>query len=129
MTVVSGTSITATAPAHAAGVVDVTVITPGGTSAMGTGDKFTYQAAPVVSRISPMSSSHTGGTTVTITGTGFTGATTVNFGGTAATHMTVVSGTSITATAPAHAAGVVDVTVITPGGTSATGTGDKFTYT
>jgi hypothetical protein len=128
VTVVSATSITATAPAGS-GIVNVTVIKLGKTSTVTPADKYTYVAAPVVSSISPKAGPLTDGQSVTITGTGFTGATTVNFGGTAATHMTVVSGTSITATAPAHAAGVVDVTVITPGGTSATGTGDKFTYT
>jgi hypothetical protein len=128
VTVVSGTSITATAPAGS-GIVNVTVIKLGKTSTVTPADKYTYVAAPVVSSISPKAGPLTDGQSVTLTGTGFTGATTVNFGGTAATHMTVVSGTSITATAPAHAAGVVDVTVITPGGTSATGTGDKFTYT
>ncbi len=35
----------------------------------------------------------------------------------------------ITATAPAHAAGTVDVTVTTVGGTSATGAADEYTYT
>ena len=38
---------------------------------------------------------------MTITGTDFTGATAVDFGATAATGVTVVSATSITATAPA----------------------------
>ncbi|QDM27463.1 phospholipase [Tardiphaga sp. vice304] len=52
----------------------------------------------------------------------FTGATSVTFGGTAATSFTVGSATSITATTPAHAAGAVDITVTTPGGT-ATGAG------
>jgi len=40
----------------------------------------------------------------------------------------MVSATSITATSPARAAGAVDVTVTTPGGTSATSASDTFTY-
>ena len=64
---------------------------------------------------------------MTITGTGFTGATAVEFGTTAATSVTVVNDTTITADSPAGT-GVVDVTVTTPGGTSATSPADQFTY-
>ena len=46
-----------------------------------------------------------GGTAVTITGTGFTAATAVRFGATAAASFTVNSSTSITAIAPAEAGG------------------------
>jgi len=64
---------------------------------------------------------------VVITGTGFTGATVVKFGTSTAT-FTVNSATQITATAPAEAAATVDVTVTTPGGTSAVVTADHYTY-
>ncbi|MFL6374365.1 MAG: IPT/TIG domain-containing protein [Pyrinomonadaceae bacterium] len=131
-TVNSATQITATAPAHAAGTVDVTVTTSGGTSAISASDHYTYNAptpAPTVTSVSPTSGTTSGGTSVTITGTNFTGATAVSFGGTPATSFTVNSATSITATSPAHAAGTVDVTVTTPGGTSATSASDQFTYT
>jgi hypothetical protein len=84
---------------------------------------------PVVSAISPSAGPIAGGTTVTITGTGFTGATVVDFGTTAATSFTVVSGTSITAKSPAESAGTVNVTVTTASGTSATSSADQFTYT
>jgi hypothetical protein len=39
-----------------------------------------------------------------------------------------VNATTITATSPAGAAGTVNVTVTTPGGTSATSTADRFRY-
>jgi hypothetical protein len=52
----------------------------------------------------------------------------VDFGSTAATSFTVNSATSITATSPAESAGTVNVTVTTPGGTSATSYHDQFTY-
>lgn len=61
-----------------------------------------------------------GGQTIVITGTNFTGATSVTFGGTSAS-FSVVNATTINATLPAHAAGVVSVVVTTPGGTG-TGT-------
>ena len=77
--------------------------------------------------VSPSSGPAAGGTTVSITGTGFASSATVKFGGTAATGVTVNSSTSITATSPAGV-GSVDVTVTTPGGTSATSANDQFTY-
>ena len=42
---------------------------------------------------------------------------------------TVTNSTTITATAPAGTVGTVDVTVTTPGGTSATSAADQYTYT
>src|SRR6202034_3758070 len=90
---------------------------------------FTYTAAPTVTGVSPTAGPLGGGTSVTIAGTGLTGARGVKFGGTAATSFTVNSATRITATSPAGSAGAVDVRVTTPGGTSATSSADKYTYT
>lgn len=87
-----------------------------------------YDVLPAVTAVSPASGPTTGGTQVTINGSGFTGATAVNFGSTAGTGMTVNSATEITVTSPAETAGMVDVTVTTPGGTSATNVNDRFTY-
>ncbi|RKP59156.1 autotransporter domain-containing protein [Pararobbsia silviterrae] len=126
--VLSGTSMSAMAP-PGTGTVNVTVTTPGGTSAVNGLDQYTYLSAPTVASISPSTGSTAGGTSVTITGTNFTGATGVKFGTTAATNVFVSSPTSITATSPAGTAGVADVTVTTPEGTSATGASDQFTYT
>ena len=124
----SSSQISATAPAGAAGTIDITVTTPGGTSATSTNDQYTYVTPPAVTRVSPSSGPATGGTSVTIAGTSFTGATAVSFGGTAATSFTVTSATSITATSPAGT-GAVDVTVTIPGGgTSATNSSDVFKY-
>jgi hypothetical protein len=127
-TVNSATSVTATSPAGSAGVVDVTVTTPSGTSATSAADQFTYLAPPTVTGVSPNNGRTAGGTVVSITGTNLTGATAVNFGANVATSVTVNSATSITATSPASSTGVVDVTVITPSGTSATSAADQFTY-
>jgi flagellin-like protein len=125
ITVVNSNTITATTPAHTAGAVNVAVTTPGGT---GTGTNvYTYAAVPTLTGVSPLNGTKKGGTSITITGTGFTGATTVAFGGTAATGVTVVSSTTITATTPAHAAGAVTVAVTTPGGTVSKTT--AYTYT
>jgi len=84
---------------------------------------------PTITGISPNHGTKTGGTTVTITGSGFTGATSVMFGGLPATSYTVNSNLQITATAPARTAGTFDVTVTNPSGTSTTSTADQYTYT
>jgi hypothetical protein len=127
VTVNSPNLITVTAP-PGTGTVDITVTTPGGTSVINPADQYTYAAVPVVNSVSPNSGVPGGGTVVTITGTGFTGATAVMFGTSSATSVAVnASGTSITATSP-PGTGTVDITVTTPGGTSGTGSSDKFTY-
>jgi hypothetical protein len=125
-TVNSATSITVVSPAGA-GAVDVTVTTPAGASPTSAADQFTY--GPTVTKVEPNHGSPGGGTTVTITGTGFTGTTAVMFGSTGATSFTVNSATSITAVSPKiKRGGTVDVTVTTPAGTSPTSAADQFTY-
>jgi acid phosphatase len=82
----------------------------------------TPNTAPIISSVSPSSGPAAGGTTVTISGTGFAVGATVTFGGTAATNVTVAGSTTITAVTPAHASGAVNVVVTNPGGQSATST-------
>jgi hypothetical protein len=126
-TVNSDTKITATSPAHAAGVINVRVTTSAGTSPIVTADRYTYQDAPTITSVSPSSGSTAGGQSVTINGTNFTGATAVKFG-TTTTTFTVNSATKITATSPAHAAGLVNVRVVTASGTSPIVAADHYTY-
>ncbi|RSV29025.1 putative Ig domain-containing protein [Sphingomonas sp. ABOLH] len=125
VTPASDTQIVATAPAHAAGTVGIAVVKNGTASATFTG--YTYIAAPAVTAVAPASGGAGGGNSVTLTGTGFTNATAVSFGGSPASSYTVNSATQITATAPAGS-GTVNVTVTTPGGTSATGSGNQYRY-
>ena len=125
VTVKSATQISAKSP-PGSGTVDVTVTTVGGTSVTGAADHFRY--LPAVTKVSPTSGPVGGGTTVTITGVGFTGATAVTFGAVEAA-FTVNSATSITAVSPVEAAGIVDVRVTTPQGTSAAVPKDKFRFT
>ena len=128
--VLSDTQLTVTSPAQLnPGAVDVTVTTPGGTSATSAADQFTYLPVPVVTGVSPATGLLAGGASVTVTGSGFTGATRVTFGSMAATSPDVLSDTQLTVTSPAQLyRGWVDVTVTTPGGTSATSAADQFTY-
>jgi hypothetical protein len=83
--------------------------------------------ALTVAGISPTSGPTAGGTSVTITGTGFASGATVTIGGTTATGVSVVSATSITATIPPGMAGAQDVVVTNPGNQFSTLTGG-FTY-
>ncbi|HLI72270.1 MAG TPA: IPT/TIG domain-containing protein [Acidimicrobiales bacterium] len=125
--------VTATAPPHASGPVDVQVTTPGGTSAPSATDLFTYGSGsppppPVVTGVSPPAGPMAGGNTVVISGTDLGGTTAVHFGTAAATSFTVNGPTEVTATAPPHASGPVDVTVTTTGATSASSSADLYTY-
>lgn len=77
------------------------------------------QAVPQVWWLSTDYGPTAGGTEVQVHGSNFTGATAVLFGTTPATSFTVHSDGHLTAVAPAHAAGPVDVTVSNAEGTSA----------
>jgi choice-of-anchor C domain-containing protein len=120
-------ALTVTSP-PGSGLVDVTVQNGATSSGISSADKFFYGSPPAVTGLSPSSGPTAGGTTVTISGSGFTGATAVGFGGVPATSFTVVSDTEIQATAPAEAAGTVNVSVITPAGGSAQVTADQYSY-
>jgi hypothetical protein len=125
----SNTSITATAPAHPAGTVNVRVFTTLGSSPLNAASQYTYGGtAPVVTGLNPASGPTTGGTVVVITGSGFSGATAVTFGGTAAVSFTVNSSTQVTAVAPPRSAGSVFVQVTTAAGTSVGTSSSTFTY-
>lgn len=126
-TVLSDTQITAMAPAGAAGTVDVTVATIGGTSAASAGDRFTYAEAPTVASLTPATGPSAGGTQVTLTGTHLSAASTVKFGHQYASGVSVLSDTQLTAISP-PGSGTVDLTVTSPGGTSAVTGSARFSY-
>ena len=76
-------------------------------------------ALPTIKKMTPKNGPETGGTAVTITGTGFVGTVSVDFGTTPAKEVTLESATTIVAVSPAHEVGKVFVTVTAEGGTSA----------
>jgi hypothetical protein len=90
---------------------------------------------PTVTGVSPSSGPGSGGTVVMIAGTNLSGATKVHFVENgkrfAATDVTDVSSTEVEATSPTGDPNddPYDITVTTSVGTSATNTGDEFTYT
>jgi hypothetical protein len=123
-------SITAVAPGGT-GVVDVTVTNRGGTSASSSADRFTYvpkAPAPKVKSVAPAAGPAAGRISVTIGGSGFVGVTAVRFDGVAAAVFTTESPSSLTAVSPPASAGMADVTVTTPNGTSAVSLYDRFKF-
>lgn len=128
----SGPAITLTAQfaANASSPLSPSVTLSGGgaSNTASASDSTVVQQLPTVTALSPTVGTTAGGTSVTVTGTNFTGATAVTFGGTAAVGYTVNSATQITATSPAGTAGLVNVRVTTPSGTSATAAANQFTY-
>lgn len=126
--VVSSTLIAAVVPTGTS-LATATVLNTDGTSASFSGGPTTNPSAqPIVSSVSPSTGSPSGGTVVTITGSGFVPGATVLFGGQPATNVVVVGMTSITAVTPASAAGPVTVLVSNTAG-SVGGLNSAFTYT
>jgi hypothetical protein len=124
----SATSITAVAPPQAAGVVDVVVGNSAGTSAITLKDHYKY--APTVETVAPNAGPVAGGTSVTVTGTGFAlgKATTFKFGTAKATAVNCTSATSCTMLSPAHVAATVNVTATANKVASAKNPLAVFTY-
>ena len=123
----SDTQITVTSPACVPGAVDVTVVTPGGVSAVTTADRFTYSTSPQVAGIAPAAGPLSGGTSVLIVGAGFTGVTQVDFGTLAARYI-VELGHGNHGDESAGFGSTVDVTVTGLSGTSAISLADQFDY-
>ena len=128
VSVLSASSLDVTAPAGTAGTVTVTVSNASGTSSGVADADYTYLTGPpTITAVSPPDGATYGGEPITINGTGVGLATAVEFGTVAAVSFAPTSASSLIAVAPAGT-GVVDVRVTDPGGTSATGTADHFTF-
>jgi IPT/TIG domain len=115
--VVSSNRITAVAPPHDAGMVDVQIGTQASTTAAG---RFTYLATPEVTEIKPNHGPTRGGTLVIIHGGNFVnGETKVYFGKRLAKDVKVLSSRLLVVKTPADDAGTVMLAVGTPEGFSA----------
>jgi hypothetical protein len=123
----SPNQLTATVPAHAAGITDIRVTGGLGTSSVVLADRYTYQSAPAITAVSHNLGSTAGGGSVTVTGTGFVGIQGVNFG-LLPTSFTVVSSTELILSVPAQSAGTVDIQVTTRYGTTGVSSADRYTY-
>ncbi len=124
----SATKLTAYAPAHAAGIVDVTVGTVFGSSAHVTADRYRFM--PVVTSVTPAGGPKAGGTTVTVKGEGFApGATSFKVGAGRASGVACSSGGECQLVTPrASAAGTVDIIATVAGVASRKSAADRFTY-
>jgi hypothetical protein len=147
-TVNSPTSITIELLPSGSGMVHITVTTPGGTSTTTSADIYTYvTTSPNVVTISPKFGAADGGAYVTVVGSNFGdpsqgfGATDVVFGtkdipagntfpcpGSANGCFEQIGTTTLDVYTPAVAASTVDITVVTPGGTSNIGVPDQYTF-
>ena len=113
--VASATAATCTLPSGTAGAKNVVVTTPAGSATLTGG--FTYLATPTVTGVTPTFGPPAGGTTITLTGTGFFPWMSAKVDTTACTSIGWISATSITCVTPAGSLGAVDVSVTTAGGT------------
>ena len=124
----SDTTITATTPPGAVGPASVVVTLPDGQSAT-LATPFTYTSSALgVTAVSPSSGPPTGGTSVTITGTGFLTGATVTIGGNVCTSPAVVNATTITCVTPAGTAGAANIIVTNTDGRN-TVLASGYTYT
>ncbi|HEY3737559.1 MAG TPA: IPT/TIG domain-containing protein [Jatrophihabitans sp.] len=114
--VLSSTVLTVVAPKHAAGTVDVRVVTSSGTSPRKKTDHYAFHRAGYILKSSPSGGSPAGGTRVTLTGKGFRNVKAVLFGGVRGTALRVVSNTKLGVTAPKHAAATAKIQLLTRGG-------------
>ena len=119
-------SITAVSLPEAAGTVDLTVTTAGGTSLTSAGDQFTFVAAPVITGVNPNSGSVNGGYYVAVSGQNFIHTTGVSVGDVVVPFV-IVSDSQLSVYIPASDSGPdgASIIVTTVGGTASTG----FTYT
>ncbi|GEM_PF-2246338 len=108
--VVDDGTITATVPAGT-GLVDVTVALPGADAALADAYAYLAPGAPAVTTLDPDSGPTSGGTTVTITGTGLAGTTAVTFDGAPAEILDNPDDTTLVVRTPAGAAGPADVAI------------------
>jgi hypothetical protein len=112
----NATTINVTPANRAAGTVPVRVIEEPGARDIYVelAGAFAYENLALTA-LTPAIGSHDGGNLVVITGTGFNAGAAVSFDGTLSNTVQVLNSRVITVSAPAHAAGVVNVTVTVNG--------------
>ncbi len=134
-TVNGDNSITAVSPTDSSGAspdtMNVTVVSPGGTSFTSSNDQFTFYDQPSITGVNPNHGGSNGGYYVTVSGTNLIGTTAVTVGDTS-TAFQVINNTTLSVYIPASDSGPGDsigMTVTSPGGTSPNTSADQFTYT
>jgi hypothetical protein len=125
--VISSKELTVRTPAGSRAVYVTVVTRNGGPSPLTGQSVFNFLARPALTKLSPGSGPARGGTTVTISGSGFAYVKDVYFGTHRAGHLRVVSAREIKVSVPAGT-GKVRVTVVTAGGTTPLVSTDYFRY-
>ncbi|TVZ03365.1 hypothetical protein EAS64_23460 [Trebonia kvetii] len=123
----SPTELTVKAPAGKQASYLTVVTRDGGPSPLTGRSVFNFLAKPALGKLSPASGPAGGGTTVTITGSGFAFVKKVYFGTKLAAHFKVVSSREMKVSAP-PGTGTVQVRVVTAGGTTPVTAGGSFSY-
>ncbi|MGE3856011.1 MAG: IPT/TIG domain-containing protein [Dehalococcoidia bacterium] len=130
---VSTTQVTLITPPSATttgGAANILVQNPdGGVATLNSGFFYTAFASPLtITSVEPSTGPNTGGTNVTIAGTGFSSAVSVYFGDVPAAVVNPLGSSAIFARTPANVSGPVAVTVINPDGQKIS-KANGFTYT
>ncbi len=127
---IAPTTGTITGTPTRSGVATVTVTATDGSGFSGrTGFTWTV-TGPVITSVTPATGPASGGSKVTIVGTGLASPVSVDFAGSPGTSVKANhKGTKLTVLAPAHVAGTVDIVVTTAAGPTLVGPTDRFTYT
>ena len=112
VTIITPRTLTAVAPAHAAGLVDVVVTNDGQSGTLF--NAFSYYATVILS-VTPNHGPIAGGTPVVLLGYNFQVGSLVYFDGILATDIAVIDAQHISCVTPSHSLGFIDVTVVEPG--------------
>ena len=116
-------------PTHS-GIDPVTVTATDGAGFSGSATFSWSVVGPTITSISVTTGPASGGTKVSIVGTGLTGVTSVTFGGTPGSGIKANSkGTEVSVVSPAHTGGTVDIIVNAAVGPTLPVSADRFTYT
>jgi hypothetical protein len=123
---INSTSASCRTPARPAGTYSIT-ITNSDTQNATLNNAYTYNPLPTVTSVSPTNGRLSGGTSITVTGTGFLTGATATVRGVACTSPVVTGPSTLTCLTPANAVGTANIVVTNPDGQIGTGT-NLYTY-
>ena len=114
----SSTSLTCTTPSFPSGTANVVITNPDGQ--VSNPSIFTYMPMPLVTSVAPNMGPVSGGTTITIIGTGFVSIMDVKIDSLLCTNLIVISPTQLTCMTPPHGAGSASLSITSTDGQTST---------